>query len=204
VNELLARAESFFLAPAATSTARAVPAPPASRAAVLAAAADLATAAGMLAAALRARHRAAAAVVCLPSPPLAGAPALPAAARVARRLAGRDLECTAAGAVCRVHLPEDPAAFVVQAWRVLAAAEVPAVVAIPRRETVHDDLLSALDLVALATAPDGDETLADVAAASLERLAVPVARLLVPRGVLARRAAAGGLLRAALPQAVAA
>jgi hypothetical protein len=209
VNELLARAGSFFLAPAASAArpaahAVAVAPPPPARAAVLACAPDLPAASGMLAAALRSRHGAAAAVVCLPSPPAGGAPASPAASAVARRLSRRDLECTTAGVVCRVHLPSDPAAFVVQAWRVLAAADVPAVVAIPRREAVHDELLAGLDLVALATGPDADATLADVAVYSLERIGVPVARLTLPRGALARRAAAGGLVRAAMPRAVAA
>ena len=46
--------------------------------------------------------------------------------------------------------------------------------------------------------------LADVAAASLERLGPPVARLTLPRAAVARRAASAGLLRAALPEAVAA
>ena len=203
MNEMLARAGAFFLAPATQATARAsVPPPAPTRAAVLAAEGDLLTAAGTVAGALRARNRAGAAVMCLPVPLRPGAPGLPVAAGLARRLGRRDLDCRAVGSLCRVHLPADPVAFVVHAWRVLAAADAPVVVAIPRRDDACDDLLSALDLLVLATAPDADPVLAGVAAASLERLGPPVARLTLPRAAVARRAAGAGLLRAALPEGV--
>jgi hypothetical protein len=206
MNEMLARAGAFFLAPATVATPVPVPAPAPtpSRAAVLAAGPELLPAAGAVAGALRSRNRASAAVVCVPTPRRSGAFALPAATAVARRLGRRDLECTAIGSLCLVHLPEDPAAFAVHAWRVLAAADVPAVLAIPRREAVHDELLSSVDLIAIGVAPDADPVLADVAVASLERLGPPVARVALPRGVFARRAAASGLLRAPLPAAVSA
>jgi hypothetical protein len=206
VNEVLARAGAFFVAPpmhaAARTAATAVPPPAPARAGILAAEGDLPAASGMLAAALRARHRASAAVVCLPFPGRGGAPATPGAGALGRRLAWRELECSAVGSLCRVHLPADPREFVVAAWRVLGAVDVPAVVAVPRREAAFDDLLAELDLLALTPGRDADPVLTDVAAASLERLGPPVARVALPQGSLARHAAAAGLLRAPLAQPV--
>jgi hypothetical protein len=207
MNEMLARAGAFFIAPPAQAAERPVPLappPPPTRAAVLAHSADLPSAAGAVAASLRARNRAVAAVVCLSSVPAPVAPALPGAAAAARRLASRDLAATASGSLCRVELPADAAAFVVGVWRVLAAAGLPVVIGIAQRDGAHDDLLKDLDLLALAVPAETDAALADVAAASLERLGPPVARIAPPANAVARKAAAAGLLRAPLPELVAA
>lgn len=203
MNELLARAGAFFVAPpdrVAHQATTSAPAP--SCAAVLAAERDVPAAAGAVAATLRARHRAPAAVLCVSAPAGAGAPALPAAAALARRLRDRDLPCSAGGFLCRVHVGAEPEELVRDAWRVLAAVDVPVVVAFSRRELVHDELLAALDLLALGVAPDADPALADVAAASLEVLGPPIARVALPRGAVSRRLAAAGLRRAPLPIAV--
>src|SRR4051812_30773380 len=180
MNELLARAGSFFVAPAARPVEHALT-PPVACAGVLAPSRDLAPAAGAIAARLRRGARTGArtggrtgtALVCTDRPPVP-LPATPSARALARRLCARDLAAAATGTLCHVALPDDPAEFVRHAWRILAFAEVPVVVALGRRDEVHDELLAALDLLVLATSADTDPALTDLAAASLQRLGPPV------------------------------
>ena len=206
MNELLARAGAFFVAPAETARRAAPvvapPAPAPACAAVLASPADALGAAGAVAAALRARNHAGAAVVCSDVAAAPGAPPLPAASALARRLRQRELECSAAGRLCRVRFSGEAHELVRQTWRLRAAVDVPLVIAITRREAVHDELLAAMDLLVLAPAADADTALAELALASLQALGPPVARIDVPRSAVARAAAAAGLLPAPLPAVV--
>jgi hypothetical protein len=192
VNELLARAGAWFVAPAA-APARLVAAPAADLVAVVAPAPDLDVVAGGLAAELRRRQRARVALVCSPTP-VTSRPAVPAARALARRLAARDLAAAPAGVLCRVALPGGEEG-VREAWRaVTAAAGVPAVIALPARDDVWDALLADADQRFLAAARDADEAYVEVALASLCRLG-PASRVEPPVGFAARRAAALGLAR---------
>lgn len=176
---MTARLAELFLAPA---PARRAPAPPPGLVGVLAAPADVAAVGGGVAAGLRGR----AAVVCSALPP-APRLATPAARALARRLRDQGLEAVAAGALCHVHLDEDPERVM---WRATAVA--PTVVALPERDVHIDALLAQVDLLLLA-APPG--VYADLALASLAALGPPAARLDPPSGWVARRVAALGLAR---------
>jgi hypothetical protein len=202
VNELLAKAGAFFLAPpAAPAMEPMVMAPAVSCAGVIAATSDLAAAAGAVAASLRRGARTAMVCADRPSRP-APLPATPAARAFARTLAGRDIAATANGTICHVAPPAEPLEFVRQAWRLLAFSEVPVVVAISRRDEVHDELLAALDLLVFAPPPGADAALTDLAVASLEQLGPPVTGITAPRGAILRRLAAAGLSRTGLPAVV--
>ncbi len=195
MNDLLARAGSLFLAPAAPVAPAAMVAPPvADLAGVLAAPADLACVAGGVAAALRRRPGARAAIVCAPGPPPAGRPASPAATALARRLSGRELNAVAGGTLCRVALPENAEAGVREAWRVVAAAAgAPVVIALARRCDGFDALLAQVDRLLLGTRPADDCAYTGLALEALAALGPPAALVTVPAGLLARRAAALGL-----------
>ncbi|MEA2125076.1 MAG: hypothetical protein QOI80_1858 [Solirubrobacteraceae bacterium] len=196
MNEMLARTGALFLAPpppAAATSAAALP--PADLVAVVADARHLDAVAGGVAAELRHRLRARTALVCRPGALLAR-PATPAARGLARRLCGRDVPAVAAGAVCRVALPPDAATGVRDAWRAItAAAGLPAVVALPGRAEGWDVLLGDTDHLVLAAADDADPAYIELALGSLAGLGPAVDRIVAPAGLVARRAAALGLLR---------
>lgn len=197
MSDLLARAGAFFLAPepARTTAAVASCAPATDLACVLAPAGLLAAAAGGVAAELRRQARARTAVVATPGAAPVARPATPAASAAARRLAGRELRAVAAGALCRVALPDDPVAAGRDAWRLVGCAGVPVVVGLAARVDALDGLLAQADRLLLAIADGADPALAELALASLTRLGPPTTRISVPGDPLGRRAAALGLRR---------
>jgi hypothetical protein len=218
VTGLLSRAGSFFVEPAAPSArAAAAPTPAVDLAVVVAAPSHARAAAGGVAAALRRAAGARTAVVCRnewpDSPdiraagdeasdrlkfrdtaaPAGGGLALPAAARLARRLAARGIAASAAGALCHVVLPPAPDAAVREAWRVMAAAaDAPVVVTVTTRTDELDAFLAQADRLYLAT--DAEDAYAELALASLAALGPPAVHLRPPTGLVARRAAALGLV----------
>lgn len=169
--------------------------------AVLAPAADGAALGAALALALARRERAPAALVCLWAPgggrPSWRAPALPAAARLARVLAarGHDARSTGRLAVVRLAAPCEQAAA--EALRASAAAgSAPAVLALAGpRAAAFDELLAQQDHVVVAVAPGADPALARLAVAGLERATACE----VPPAHPARSLAAAGV--ALLPSA---
>lgn len=195
MNALLVRAGALFLAPAPSVVPAAAATPPvADLAGVLAAAPDLDAVAGGVAAALRRRAGARTAIVCSPGPPRPGRPSTPAATALARRLAARELAAVAAGALCRIALPEDPEAGAREAWRVIAAAAgAPVVLALARRGDGFEALLAQADRLLLGARAGDDPAYTELALASLAGLGPPAALISVPHGFLARRAAALGV-----------
>lgn len=196
MSGLLARAGRLFVAPSRPVPARAA-LPPAELVAVLAAPRDLAVVAGGVAAELRRQKGARTALVCGPSA-ARPFPATPAARRLARRLAERELVAVASGALCHVE-----AADAREAWRAISAAPgVPAVVALSVRGAEWDGIVAEADRRVLAAPPGAPEHYAQAALASLVALG-PAALVDAPAGVLARRRAALGVRRLE-PAAVAA
>jgi hypothetical protein len=193
VSDLLARAGELFLAPA--PAAPHVVAPPPDLVAVLAAEEHLGAVAGGVAAALRRRHGARAALVLLHGDPGAGALPVRAAAALARALDARGIPATARGRLCRAALPADPEEAPRTAWQALAvAAGLPAVLALPRRTEALDPLLADADLLLLAAPPGAAPPYLELALRSLAAIG-PAARVTVPDSVVARRFAAAGWLR---------
>ena len=194
MNELLAKAGAFFVAPAAPA-ARTAPRAP-QLAGVLAGSRDLDAAAGAVAAALKAECSAHAAVVCRNGALTPPKPATLSASALARRLQERDISAIAAGALCHVSLDaEHPAR---DFWRVAAAAEAPVVVAAEARAEDADQLFAQLDLLVL-TPPEGcDALIVDLAQESLARLGPPTVVHRVVAGPIARRIAALGWAAAKL------
>jgi hypothetical protein len=214
MSGLGARLAGLFLAPppdGVGAPAGPQPTSPAVRdvqiAAVLAAPADLDAAAGAVAAALRRSASARAAVVCRPrrgdGDPGAEASHLasPAAARLARKLTARELPAAAAGALCRVALPDDPAAAARDLWRVAGAVDVPVVLALPGRVEGFDGVLAQVDRLVLAAPAEVDQALTTIALGSLSALGPVATRAVPPRGTLTRRLAAAGLVAVALDAA---
>lgn len=165
---------------------------------------------------LAGRHHSAAAAVCiwaggLPMRTGWGAPALPAARRLASGLAARGHDATGAGRLAVVRLPDDSEDAAAEARRVCAvaassAAGAPTVLALGGpRAAVFDALLAEQDLVVVATRTGAAPVLARLAveglaaeavcACACEVPATPPARALAQAGVLllpsARRALAG-------------
>jgi hypothetical protein len=192
VNELLARAGAFFVAPSAVAPARPV-ASAAGCAGVVSGRSDLPAVAGAVAAALRRRARTATAVVAVVGGAPVRRPSTPAAAAAAKRLARRDIAAVPAGGLCAVALPADPQDAVREAWRVIAAAGVPVVIGVDRRDEALDRLLAELDLIVLAPPAGADPALTDLALASLVRVGPPVETIGVATGALARCFAGLGL-----------
>jgi hypothetical protein len=143
--------------------------------ALLAPAGDAPGVAAALALALARRERAASAVICVWSPGGARvpwhAPALPAAARLARALAGRGHAARGAGRLVVVQLAVGCEEAASEALRVTAAAgAAPAVIALAGpRAAAFDALLESQDLVVVAVAPGADPALARLAVAGLRR-----------------------------------
>ncbi len=189
MNELLARAGALLLAPPPSATRSATLAP-ADLVGVLAAPPDLAAVAGGIAADLRHRQRARTALVCR-SGPLSAGPAAPAARGLARRLRERDLAAGAAGTLCQVALSDAH-----EAWRAIApAAGSPVVIAFTARTAAVDELLAGADHLYLAPPDLADPVYVEAALASLAALGPPADVVVPPPGLVARRAAALGLLR---------
>jgi hypothetical protein len=200
MSDLARRLAALFLAPpqdaggpAREERPAALPRP-AQLVAVLAPAPVLAAAAGGVACGLRREAGARTAVVCRPGAAVRGATAAPAARRVARRLVDRGVEAAASGLLCHVALEDDPVDATRRLWRVAGAVDVPVVLALPGRLDGYDGVLAQLDRLVLATPPGAEATVTTLALASLERLGPPVVSLGVPAGLIARRAAALGLV----------
>lgn len=183
--------------------------------AVVASLADLDAAAGAIAATLRRDASRRTAVVCRPTaeeaavgePGTLAAPpahlATPAAARLARKLAARDLPAAPAGAVCRVALSCEAGPAARDLWRVAGAVDVPIVLALPGRLEGFDEVLAQLDRLVLAAPVEVDAALCALARESLAALGPPSTRAVPPSGVLTRRLAAAGLVAMPLDAAVA-
>ena len=114
----------------------------------------------------------------------------------AARLAVRGLDALAAGLLAWVVLPEDPAVAAVEARRVGAAVEVPAVLALAGpRDARFSPILADLDLLAIAAAEDTPRAVAQLAERELAALGPPVAGLAPLEGAarwLARAGIGGG------------
>jgi len=134
---------------------------------------------------LRARARAAAALLCIWRPaarptatadsdgsiPPAQSPAgatTPGARRLAARLAAHELPTTACGRLAWLALENDPAAAAGQVRRCLAIADGPVVLAIAGpRPPAFETVLAELDLAIAVLPPDIDSALRDLALATL-------------------------------------
>jgi hypothetical protein len=178
--------------------ARPHPAPPA--VAVLAAAADAPALGAALGLALARRRRAPVVALCMwtadqPAGPPWRAPALPAARRLAARLAARGYDARPAGrlAVVRLSGSDDDAALA--ARRALAAAgAAPAVLALGGPRTVaFDELLAEQDLVVVGARSGADPVLTRLAVAGLAG-AMRACACEVPTTHLARSFAAAGVV----------
>jgi hypothetical protein len=119
-------------------------------------------------------------------PPDAVEGGTPAARRMAARLVAHGLHATGRGRLAWAHAPPDLAHRPV-------VADVPAVLAVVAPVTPAIEAAIAGQELAILVVPDRDGPLAELAAASLEHLGVPVlATAPLPRG-LARRLALAGL-----------
>jgi hypothetical protein len=204
----LARAAGFFVAPAAPAAAPPVAAlPSAARAVVVGRADEVAPLAAAVALWLRAADRAPAALVAVwrcgdKRPPAARGAAMPSAARLAARLARRDLPATARGRLAWLALPADPAAAAGTVHRVAAIVEGPLVTALAgARPPELDALVAGHDVVVVAAEPD-----TPLARAALSGLPLPADRTVacppLPRGVPAALALAGLRAPRAAPPAL--
>jgi hypothetical protein len=202
MSDLLARACETFVAPAAERS-RAEACPPSwSTATVLASPDDAVPAAGAVAGELRRRAGAPAAVVCSWRATGHAGTAWPAAAALARKLSARDQPATALGRVTWTRLPDDPAEAGAAFRRVVAAAEVPVVLAVagPRPDALAS-LVAETDLAVVAPPPDADATVGELAAAELRAMGLPVTIVGAPAGPTARALARAGLARCGLDPA---
>jgi hypothetical protein len=100
---------------------------------------------------------------------------------------------SAAGTLCRVALPTDPAVAVRDTWRLIGAVDVAVVLALPGRLDGYDDLLAEADHLYLGAPDDAPDMLTALALESLARLGPPVTRVALPATALGRRRAALGL-----------
>jgi len=182
----LERAAAFFVAPATPSaSAEALVTPPAARAVVLGAPADVVALAAAVALSLG--PPGAVALWNADRAPAAGL-ATRAAARLAARLAARDLPATARGRLAWLALPADAAEAAAAVRRASAAVDGPLVTALAgARPPALEDLVAEHDLAIVAADPAGP-----LARAALARLAA--------RGIDAR---ACRPLRRGLPRTIA-
>ena len=175
--------------PAASSTGE--PAAEVSSAAVVGAPSVVVPVAASCAGELRARARAAAALLCVWRPgapavdpespvPAAQSPAgatTPGARRLAARLAAHELPATACGRLAWLALEHDPAAAARQVQRCLAIAGAPVVLAVAgARPPAFEPFLAELDLVIAVLPADIDPALRELALATLrarERAVLP-------------------------------
>ena len=182
MSGLLARAGALFIAPAETA-AFAPPRPHSGVVGVLADERDLFVLAGAEAAALRRAEGTGFALVCVHGAAPPYGPASPAASRAVAKLARRDIDARAYGALCVIDLAEARAA--------IAALDAPVVVAATRRDAAVDALLAGAERLVLGTGPDA--LLTDLAAEDLAQLGPPVSVATAPAGLLARQGARLGL-----------
>ena len=187
MSGLLGRVGAFFFetAEASESTPRSplppgpLPDGPAVRACVLGPADAVLPVAAACAGELRARSRAAAALVCIwrpvapdePEAPAARSPAgatTPGARRLAGRLAARELAATACGRLAWLTLDPDASTAACDYRRCAAATTGPVVLAVagPRPEEL-EPLLAELDLCVAVLPADIDPALRDLALARL-------------------------------------
>jgi hypothetical protein len=122
--------------------------------------------------------------------PAARRPALPAARRLARKLAARGLDAAPAGRLAVVRLPSDGTAAAAAARDAIAAAQGPAAVTLagPRCDAT-DTLLLTADAVCVVGRPDS--AVASLAASSLP---VPASHLPVRHGAAASLLARAGVV----------
>lgn len=174
---LLARAAAAFVEPATGAVAPvATNRPRRARALVLGRPADALALAAALAGELRARERAAAALlVTWPCEPPRPAPASRAAHRLVARLDSRGLEAVARGRLAWLALAGSSVAAAAACVRAEAATEGPTVVAVtgPRCGAL-DALLDESDLVVIVLPRDADPALAELALAGLAACGAPV------------------------------
>lgn len=203
MSDLLARAASYFLAPAGSAADEAIGPPRfAPRAIVLGKAAGSLPVAAALANELRARSRARCALVAVwasgAGPPRPG-PAVPAARRLVEKLAARGIPAGPRGRLAWLALPADPGQAAATIGRVAAAVDVPVVVAAtgPRCGAL-DELLDDHDLIVVVPPARGNETVAELALASLGTRRPPAVLCPpLPQGAMRLLALAGlGRLRA--------
>jgi hypothetical protein len=222
VSGLLGRVGAFFFE-AAESPARPSPPPlpcttPVQAAAVLGAPAAVVPVAAACAGELRARSRAAAALICIwrpsqapalelePEAPAAQSPAgatTPGARRLASRLGAQDLPATACGRLAWLALDPEPAEAARQFRRCMTMAGAPLVVALagPRPEP-FEPLLADLDLCVAVLPAYADPVLRELAIARLPGRGHAVVPPLPPGPP--RWAAMAGLARLrSIPEAVA-
>jgi hypothetical protein len=231
MTSLLARLEAFFFEGAESSPASRQDVVPqsagdeplstasggASRAAVLGAPGVVVPVAAACAGELRARERAAAALLCIwrpgevePEPePESDGPAVrspagattPGARRLAGRLATHELGATACGRLAWLALEREAAAAAGQVRRCLALARAPLVLAVAGpRPAALEPLLAEFDLAIAVLAPDTDPALRELAVATLTARRRHVVAPLAPGPP--RWAAMAGLARLrALPRA---
>jgi hypothetical protein len=201
VTDLLARVASLFLEPGdAVPTARsrrAVAVAPAPSVGVLTAQGEGLAVASAIALTLARATRSRPALVCAWPPGALGRVALvwppaPAARKLRRSLQARGIECTAAGQVVRVVLPEPAGDAVATAERAIGAASCPAVLVVagPRPEEL-DELLLRQDAIVVA-APESGGPVVDLAIASLAERHPAVAACSLPLGPVGRVLAGAG------------
>lgn len=192
---LLARAAAAFVEPAPAAVAPVAAAlPRGARAVVLGRPADALALAAALAGEMRARERAAAALlVTWPGEPPRPAPAYRAAHRLATRLGSRGLEAVARGRLAWLALPGPSVAAAAACVRAEAATDGPTVVTVtgPRCDAL-DALLDECDLVLVALPPDADPALAELALAGLANCLAPVVACPPLSGASARLLALAG------------
>jgi hypothetical protein len=191
VSGRLERAAAWFIVPAeAPGHVAAAPVPPAARVAVIGTAADVAPLAAAVALSLRAPSGLVALWADEPPPP--GGLATRAAAKLAARLASRDLAAVARGRIAWMALPDDPDEAATAVRRASAAVDGPLVTALAgARPPALEQLVGEHDMAIVAADPGtalARAALAGLAARGLEAAACPPLR----RG-LGRRAALAGL-----------
>ena len=171
---LLARAASLVVEPRAPAEPRAA-APAGARALVLGAPAEATPFAAALAGALRARERAAAALVCVWGPVGGSSTCLWSAAgarRLAARLAARDLDARAGGRLVWLVLPEATGEAAAVLGRLIGWLDAPMVTAlVGPRPAEHDLFLADHDLV-VAVRPAAGRALSEAGAQALTALAL--------------------------------
>jgi hypothetical protein len=190
MSGILGRVGAIFFEGAESPARAPSPPPPAAgaapiEAAVLGAPAAVVPVAAACAGELRARSRAAAALICVwrpadapapageldPEAPAARSPAgatTPGARRLAARLVARDLNATACGRLAWLALDPDPDAAAGQFRRCRSAAGAPLVLAVAgARPEPFEPLLADLDLCVAVLSPDIDPALRELAAARL-------------------------------------
>ena len=192
---LLARAAAAFVEPAAPAIVPAAATlPRAGRALVLGRPADALPLAAALAGELRARERAAAALlVSWPSEPVRPALAARPAQRLAVRLDSRGLEAVARGRLAWLALSKPSVGAAAATVRAEAAADGPSVVAVtgPRCDAL-DALIEDSHLVVVVLPRDADPALAELALAGLSACRAPVIVCPPLTGALTRLLALAG------------